>query len=96
MLDTLLMTIIYALYLGAFVGPVILFILRIIIARLEKLRPKTQLFVIFLPFSIGLFQSFKGPYKFQRLYQTLLIVSTILALYGMLYMLYIHFNLSLI
>jgi hypothetical protein len=96
MLSTLLLTIIYALYLGAFGGPILLLILRFIIGRVEKLDRHTLLKVVLFPFSIGLFQTFSKPYKFQKLYQTLMIVSTILALYGMLYMIYIHFDLSLI
>lgn len=96
MLNTLLLTIIYALYIGAFGGPVLLLILRFIIGRAEKLERNTLLKVVFLPFSIGLFQTFSTPFKFQKLYQTLMIVFTILALYGMLYMVYIHFDMSLI
>ncbi len=96
MLSTLLFTIIYALYLGAFVGPLLLLVLRIYIGYHEKLDKRTYLKVVLIPFSIGLFQTFSKPFKFQKLYHTLLIVSTILALYGTLYMLYIHFDLSLI
>lgn len=96
MLSTLLLTIIYALYLGAFVGPLIMLALRIYIGYYEKLDKKAYLKVVLFPFSIGLFQTFQRPFKFQTLYHVLLIVSTILAIYGMLYMLYIHFDLSLI
>ncbi len=96
MLSTLLFTIIYALYLGAFVGPLLLLVLRIYIGYHEKLDTKAYLKVVFIPFSIGLFQTFQRPFRFQKLYSILLIVTTILALYGMLYMLYIHFDLSLI
>lgn len=96
MLNTILLTIIYSLYFGAFGGPILLLILRFIIGRAEKLDQKTLIKVVLVPFSIGLFQTFSKPYKFQRLYQTLMIVSTIFALYGMLYMVYIHFDMSLI
>lgn len=96
MLSTLLLTIIYALYLGAFLGPILLLVLRIYIGYYEKLDKKTYMKVVFIPFSIGLFQTFDRSFKYQKLYHILMIVSTIFALYGMLYMLYIHFDLSLI
>lgn len=85
MFDVMINIAIFALWIGIFAGPITLFGLRLYYVINEQISLKMRLFILFLPFSIGI-ESAMAKGKFKKLYDGLVIAFFCLLLLGSLFL----------
>jgi hypothetical protein len=82
----------YCFWIALIGGTISLFLMRLFIALKSKIIGKKLLFVIFTPFSIGYFVTFKESSTFKKIYELLSALFFICILIGGVMVYYVHFQ----
>ncbi len=92
MFEVVVRWMLYAFWIGLFVGPIVLFVLRLIAVLQAKIDHKTTLSVLLTPCSIGYFRAFPMMTPFKKIYFGLATFFFVLTLFGSLFVLYTFFG----